>query len=114
MDSKPFLIDCLINNLFRLHILFDTGYLPYSAYSASFVTRNKLPRILVESRELKLAQEDEHTHPIDSITYVTLDINGRRERLWGYVIKNLHYDLILGKGWAESNNVVYKAGKRQL
>ncbi|CCE34913.1 uncharacterized protein CPUR_08852 [Claviceps purpurea 20.1] len=48
------------------------------------------------------------------MTYLNLDINGRRERVFGYVIKDLHYDLILGKGWAEANHVVYKAGKRLL
>ncbi|CCE29272.1 uncharacterized protein CPUR_02965 [Claviceps purpurea 20.1] len=94
--------------------LFDTGCLPYTAISDSLVKRHHLPRIPVESRELKLAKDDDHSHPIDSITYLNLDINGRRERIFGYVIKDLDYDLILGKGWAEANHVVYKAGKRLL
>ena len=111
IDSNPFIVDALINNLFITRALFDTGCLPYSAFSESFVKRHNLPRIKVEPRELKLAKDDDFTH---NITNVTLDINGRRERLWGYIIKNLHYDVILGKGWAENNNVVYKAGKRQL
>ncbi|CCE31947.1 uncharacterized protein CPUR_05804 [Claviceps purpurea 20.1] len=97
-----------------LSALFDTGCLPYTAISDSLVKRHHLPRIPVESRELKLAKDDNHSHPIDSITYFNLDINGRRERIFGYVIKDLHYDLILGKGWAEANHVVYKAGKRLL
>ncbi|CCE31540.1 uncharacterized protein CPUR_05394 [Claviceps purpurea 20.1] len=84
------------------------------AISDSLVKRHHLPRIPVESRELKLAKDDNHSHPIDSITYLDLDINGRRERIFGYVIKDLHYDLILGIGWAEGNHVVYKAGKRLL
>ena len=53
-------------------------------------------------------------HKINHITYVTLDIHGRRKRLWGYVIKDLHYDLMLGKGWAERNNVVYEAKSHTL
>ncbi|CCE29517.1 uncharacterized protein CPUR_03364 [Claviceps purpurea 20.1] len=48
------------------------------------------------------------------MTYLNLNINGRRQRVFGYVIRYLHYDLILGKGWAEANHVVYKAGKRLL
>lgn len=114
MDSKPFLIDAFINNMFTLRALFDTGCLPCAAFSDSLVTLRNLPRIAVEERQLKLAKDDDHSHTINHITYVTLDINGRRERIWGYVIKDLHYDLILGKGWAERNNVVYKAGKHLL
>ncbi|CCE31587.1 uncharacterized protein CPUR_05440 [Claviceps purpurea 20.1] len=97
-----------------LPALFDTGCLPYTAVSDSLVKRHQLPRIPIESRELKLAKDDNHSHPIDSVTYLNLDINGRRERVFGYVIKGLHHDLILGKGWAETNHVVYKAGKRLL
>ena len=48
------------------------------------------------------------------MTYATIDINGRQERVYGYVIPGLHYDIILGKGWCERNDVHYKAKKRQL
>ncbi|KAG5955638.1 hypothetical protein E4U57_003271 [Claviceps arundinis] len=49
------------------------------------VDRHKPPRNLVESRELKLAKDDENTHPIDchSVTYLNLEINDRRERVFG-------------------------------
>ncbi|XP_044715053.1 reverse transcriptase (RNA-dependent DNA polymerase) domain-containing protein [Hirsutella rhossiliensis] len=46
------------------------------------------------------------------MAFITMDIDGRAERLYGYVIPGLEFDLILGKGWAERNDVVYKAGKR--
>ncbi|XP_044720089.1 reverse transcriptase (RNA-dependent DNA polymerase) domain-containing protein [Hirsutella rhossiliensis] len=48
------------------------------------------------------------------MAFITMDIDGRAERLYGYVIPGLEFDLILGKGWAERNDVVYKAGKRFL
>ena len=114
MDSRPFLIDCLVDNVLIIPALFDTGCLPHSAFSSSLVNRANLPRIPINPRELKLAKNDPDSHPISDVTYVTLDINGRRQRLWGYIINDLHYDLILGKGWAEANDVVYEAAQRQL
>ncbi|CCE27870.1 uncharacterized protein CPUR_01344 [Claviceps purpurea 20.1] len=45
------------------------------------------------------------------MTYSHLDINGRRDRVFGYVIRDLHYDRFLGKGWAKANHFVYNAGK---
>lgn len=38
MDSKPFLIDAFIINMFTLRALFDTGCLPYAAFNNSLVT----------------------------------------------------------------------------
>ncbi|KAI1003065.1 hypothetical protein K3495_g5141, partial [Podosphaera aphanis] len=114
MDSKPFLIDAFINDHFYLSALFDSGCLPYAAFSEETVKKRNLPRILVEPRELKLAKDDDKSYKINYITFVTLDISGRKERLWGYVIHGLHYDLILGKGWAERNNAVYQAGDHVL
>ncbi|KAI0996378.1 hypothetical protein K3495_g11801 [Podosphaera aphanis] len=99
MDSKPFLIDTFINNNFYLSALFDSGCLPYAAF---------------KPRQLKLAKDDDKSYKIYQITFVTLDISDRKERLWGYVIHGLHYDLILGKGWAERNNAVYQAGDHVL
>ncbi|KAM4065547.1 reverse transcriptase (RNA-dependent DNA polymerase) [Hirsutella rhossiliensis] len=40
------------------------------------------------------------------MAFITMDIDGRAERLYGYVIPGLEFDLILGKGWAERNDVV--------
>ncbi|KAI0990963.1 hypothetical protein K3495_g17224, partial [Podosphaera aphanis] len=76
--------------------------------------KHNLPRIPVQERELKLAKEDNNSFRISHATYVTLDINGRKERLWGYLIRDLQYDLILGKGWAERNEVVYEASQHLL
>ena len=114
MDSSPFLIDTFINNIYPVHALFDTGCLPFAAFSEDLVRAKNLPRIPIPARDLKLAKNDPHTYKIKDITYCTLDINGRRERIWGYIIRHLHYELILGKAWAEDNDVVYKARKRLL
>lgn len=114
MDSGPFLIDAFINNQFYLCALFDSGCLPYAAFNEKTVIDQNLPRIPINHRLLKLAKDDKVCFKIKYITYATLDINGRKERLWGYVIPGLHYGLILGKGWAERNNAIYKAGEHLL
>lgn len=114
MDSKPFLTETFINNRFLLPALFDSGYLPYVAFSEYIVKKQKLPRIPIEDRKLLLAKNDTKSHKISHIKYVILDIKGRRECLWGYVIKNLHCDLIVGKAWAERNTIIYDANGHSL
>ncbi|KAI1001137.1 hypothetical protein K3495_g7060 [Podosphaera aphanis] len=42
------------------------------------------------------------------MTWATLDIDGRAERVFGYIVANLQYNIVLGKGWAERNNVTYE------
>ncbi|KAG6096896.1 hypothetical protein E4U30_001168, partial [Claviceps sp. LM220 group G6] len=75
------------------------------------VDRHKPPRNLVESRELKLAKDDENTHPIDSVTTDVPEPGNQRPpraclRLSDQRPKtlNFHYDIILSKGWAETNH----------
>ena len=114
MDSLPFLIIEFINNHFYLCALFDSGCLPYAVFSEKIVLNRNLPRIPVKQRILKLAKDEKNCFIIEFITYATLDINGRKERLWGYVIPGLHYDLILGKSWAERNKAIYKAEEHLL
>ncbi|KAI0993579.1 hypothetical protein K3495_g14605, partial [Podosphaera aphanis] len=45
---------------------------------------------------------------------IELDIDGRREKIYGYIILDLAYDMILGKPWMEQNDVVYVARKREI
>lgn len=114
MDSKPFLIDTLIDSSFYLKALLDTGCLCFSAFSDDLVKKKKLPRIPIERRDLKLAENDDKERSIDFITRVEIDIDGRKENIYGYVIKDLAYDAILGKPWMEKNDVVYLAKKRAI
>lgn len=113
LNSSPFLIDVLLNSTCYATALFDTGCLPYAVFDCSFANQTHLPRLPVRHRSLKLAKEGP-TIPITEMTYVTLDINGRAERVFGYIVADLHYNIILGKGWAERNNVTYKAGMKFL
>jgi hypothetical protein len=107
-------MDTVVNSSFYLKALFDTGCLCFSAFSDNLVKQKKLPRIPIERRDLKLAKNDEKERSINFITKVEIDIDGRKETIYGYVIKDLAYDAILGKPWMEKNDVVYLAKKRAI
>lgn len=114
MDSPPFLFDVFINHHSEIQAFFDTGCLPYAAFSENLVRTHNLPRIPIPPRPLQLAKDGTPDYNLNSLTYATVDVNGRVERVYGYIIPHLHYDLILGKGWAERNHAVYKAKRRLL
>ncbi|KAI1007186.1 hypothetical protein K3495_g1032 [Podosphaera aphanis] len=68
-----------------------------------------LPQIPIETRELRLAKKDDKQPFINQVTYVDMNIDGKNERVWEYVIQDLAYDMILGDPWMRSNGVVYNA-----
>lgn len=117
MESTPFLIDTLINGTSFTTSFFDNGCLPYAAFSEKCVQTNHLPRIPIATLQLTLAKKS-HNHgdnlSITHMTYATIDIDGRSERTYGYIVKGLSFPIILGKAWAERNSVRYIADKRKL
>lgn len=104
----------MINNSRFTDSFIDSGCLCYAAFDESLVTRMRLPRIAIRKRQLKLAKNDEERRVISEITYAEVDIDGHRERVFGYVIKGLAYPIILGDPWMRSNDVVYMARQRKL
>ncbi|KAL5594252.1 uncharacterized protein BROUX77_006207 [Berkeleyomyces rouxiae] len=114
MHSTPFLIETFVNNFFYCDALLDTGCLVTSAFDEGLVKRRGLQRIPVKRRELLLAENDTKKRWISEIAVCDIDIDGRKERVYGYVIPNLAYDMILGKPWMEKNDVVYSAKERMI
>lgn len=92
----------------------DSGCLCYSAFNNTFVKRHNLPRIPIESRELKLAKNDVQQRAISNITWIDMDIDGRTERVWGYIVDSSAYDLILGDPWMIANSVIYNARRHSI
>jgi hypothetical protein len=74
----------------------------------------KLPRIPIKERSLKLAKKDKTPKTISHITFADVDIDGHKERIFGYVIQDLAYPLILGDPWMQHNDAVYRASRRTL
>ncbi|KAL5592940.1 uncharacterized protein BROUX77_002577 [Berkeleyomyces rouxiae] len=114
MHSSPFLIEAFIDNSFYCDALFDSGCLVTSAFNESLVKKKGLQRMPITKRELRLAENDEKKRWISEIAFCELDIDGRKETVYGYVIPNLAYDMILGKPWMERNDVVYLAKERVI
>lgn len=111
MHSTPFLIGCLINNLFYTKSLIDTCCLCYSAIDENLVRNYYLKVHNITERSLRLA-DGLHSIKICKIACVDMDIDGRHEKIWGYVMPHLAYPIILGKAWMEKNVVVYLSKRR--
>ena len=114
MDTSPFFIDCMINSSFFVRALIDSGCLCFSAFSETFVRQRRLPRVEVPARRLRLAKDNPKEWEIHQITCAMIDIDGRREEVWGYIIPGLAYDMILGLPWMEKNDVVHLAKRRMI
>jgi hypothetical protein len=114
MDDTPFLIDTQLNSSHFTQAFVDSGCLCYSAFDAALVRQMKLPRIPIEERSLTLAKKDKNSQTIRHITYADVDIDGHKERIFGYVISHLAYPVILGDPWMRHNDAVYCAGPRTL
>ena len=112
-SSEPLVIDCLIDNLYYVQSMIDTGCLCFAVFDENLVRKHKLHRIAIQPRPIKLADGKIGAF-INEITCVNMDIDGRLERVWGYVMPKLAYPIILGKPWMEKNDVVYLAKRRCL
>lgn len=113
MTCTPLIIDCLVNNSFYTKSMIDTGCLCFSVFCDSLVRKNNLITVEIPKRPLRLANGKVGA-TISSMACAIIDIDGRQEKVWGYVMPNLAYPLILGKPWMEKNNVVYLAKRHCL
>lgn len=83
MDSKPFLIDVMLNSSNFTQAFVDSGCLCYSAFSETLVRELNLPRISIPPRSLKLTEENTSNNSIAYITWAHIDIDGHKEKnLW--------------------------------
>ena len=113
MKCSPLLIDCLINSTFYVKAMIDTGCLCYAVFDQNLVRENNLKTKEIAPQFLRLA-DGRVAGEITCMAGINLDIDGRQEVLWGYVMHNLAYPMILGKPWMEKNDVVYSARRRCL
>jgi hypothetical protein len=112
MNSSFFYTNILINSTKFIKAFIDNDCLCYTAFNESIVRALKLSRIFISYKFLKLAEEDMEKRKISFITYANVDIDGYKERIFGYVIKKLAFSLILKDPWLKYNNVTYKEKKR--
>ncbi|KAI0992394.1 hypothetical protein K3495_g15791, partial [Podosphaera aphanis] len=115
MNGNSFIIDVLINDLYTVPTLIDSGCDCLAAVSNSLVRKANLPRIRVTPRKLTEATSSNHSgEVIKEMTKMELDIDGYQKTLYAYIIPKLSHGLILGKPWMERENVVYHARDRYI
>jgi hypothetical protein len=114
MNSSLFYINTLINSTKFTNAFINNGYLCYTAFNEFIIRALKLPRILISHKFLKLAKKDMKKRKISFITYADVDIDGYKERIFGYVIKKLAFPFILKDPWLKHNNMTYKVKKKQF
>ena len=115
MHGQPVIVETIINSCL-VPALVDLGCTIYSVYSKNIVDRLNLPRINVSPKELRLAKKSDKSNKIfvNEICWADVDLDGKLERIYGYVIEGLAHDLILGEPWMRLNDVVYRARERTL
>jgi len=113
MNVKPLVIKCLVNKLFYVKSMIDTDCLCFSVFDESLVRANNFHNVEITPRPLRLA-ESKVGAEITHMVRVSIDIDGRQEIIWGYVMPKLAYPIILRKPWMEENDVVYLAKRHCL
>ena len=113
MNVKPLVIDCLVNKSFYVKSMLDTGCLCFSVFDESLVRANNFHNVEITPRPLRLA-DGKVGAEITHMARVNIDIDGRQEIIWGYVMPRLAYPIILGKPWMEKTDVVYLAKRHCL
>ncbi len=105
----------LINGTVHVTTLIDEGCNTYAVVSHSFVVRNKL-KTFPASRPLKLtvAYETVDTASMSEVATFELDIDGYCKRIFAYVVKDLHHEMILGTPWKEQESVITDPVERTL
>lgn len=92
--------------------LVDSGCDCYSAVNEPLARSLKLPRIPITPRTLKEAVSEQGV--IKEMTYLEVDLDGYKHRIWAYIIPKLSHPIILGKPWMEREEVTYVAHKHLL
>ncbi|KAI0992888.1 hypothetical protein K3495_g15296, partial [Podosphaera aphanis] len=116
MNTTPFLVNALINDISMVQALVDNGCLCSGIVDDELTTKLKLPRISIIPRSLETAEKATADKPVvKHITYVSLDLDGYvTPKLWLYVVPHSTHKLILGKKWLEDQDAVIHAKENRL
>ena len=98
-----------------LQALVDNGCLSSGIIDADITSKLQLPRIPISPRQLQTAEMSEKRLEVNSITYITLDLDGHvTPKLWLYVVPNSTHELILGKKWLEDEDAIIHSKEQKL
>lgn len=116
MNTEPFLVNALINNVTMIQALVDNGCLCSGIIDDQLTSELMLPRIPISPRSLETAEEMTNNKPVVSnITHISLDLDGYvTPKLWLYVVPKSTHKIILGKKWLEDQDAVIHAKEQRL
>lgn len=116
MNTNPFLVNALVNDLTMVQALVDNGCLCSGIIDEAFAARLSLPRKPISPRALQTAENSSEDKPIvRSITWASIDLDGYvTEKLWLYVVPHSTHKMILGKKWLEDQDAVIHSKEQRL
>ncbi|KAI0996128.1 hypothetical protein K3495_g12053 [Podosphaera aphanis] len=116
MNTDPFLVNALINDVTMIQALVDNGCLCSGIIDDTLAAELRLPRISISPRSIETAENSTIDKPIvKHITFVCLDLDGIvTPKLWLYVVPNSTHQMILGKRWLEDQDAVIHAKEQRL
>lgn len=116
LNTKPFLVNALLNDTTMIQALVDNGCLCFGIIDDVFADKLQLPRIPIQSRYLETAEKSSTNNSVvDKITYIKLDLDGYvTSKLWLYVVPHSTHQLILGKKWLEDQDAVIHSKEQRL
>ena len=84
MNTKPFLVNALLDDIIMVQALVDNGCLCYGIIDNALADRLRLLRIPISPRNLETAENSSVNKPIvDAITHTLLDLDGyHTPKLW--------------------------------
>ena len=108
MNTCPFLVNALINELTKGHALIDNGCLCSGIIDDDLVTQLKLPRFAIIPQFLETGGNSSTNKPVVNFTTcVSVDLDGYlTPNLCVYVVPHSTHQMILGKKWLKDQDAI--------
>jgi hypothetical protein len=112
----------IIDDIEIVSALVDEGCESYAVADEGFVRRNRTKTFKIKPQKIVGASEEMETMSVTEVAEFTLTVTGwrgGRQRSWrqktyAYVLRGLHYDLILGKPWLLHNEAYSTPHKKTV
>lgn len=114
METIPFYLDSIINDVHLQRTLIDNGNTGYGSASEWLVRKLQLPTLDISPRLIE-GIFDGPTEQITKVTYLSLDVGGnKQEQVFLYVVPRQKEGLILGRAWLHDQHAVIDEASKSL
>ena len=113
MSSNRITVETLVNQRSFATTLIDTGNLAFSLISPRLVKSASLQCVQITPRTLEGVTEESGT--ISEAARLTININGYKDTIWGYVSPTYPgYNILLGRPWMNKRRVIIALSKKSF